>query len=48
MAIDGEDKDLNKLLADLYFTMGTYKKALPILKKIVELDPKDHKAIWQI
>ena len=48
LAIDGEDKDLNKLLADLYFTMGTYKKALPILKKIVELDPKDHKAIWQI
>lgn len=48
LAIDPEDKDLNKLLADLYFTMGNYKKALPILKKIVEMDPKDHKAIWQI
>ncbi len=48
LAIDSEDKDLNKLLADLYFTMGNYKKALPILKKIVEMDPKDHKAIWQI
>ena len=48
LAIDSEDKDLNKLLADLYFTMSNYKKALPILKKIVELDPKDHKAIWQI
>jgi tetratricopeptide (TPR) repeat protein len=48
LAIDPNDKDLNKLLADLYFTMSNYKKALPILKKNVELDPKDHKAIWQI
>lgn len=48
LAIDQDDKDLNKLLADLYFTMGNYKKALPILKKIVEMDPKDHKAIRQI
>ena len=48
LAIDSEDKDLNKLLADLYFTMSNYKKALPILKKIVDIDPKDHKAIWQI
>jgi len=48
LAIDSEDKDLNKLLADLYFTMSNYKKALPILKKIVEMDPKDHKAIRQI
>jgi len=48
LAIDSEDKDLNRLLSDLYFNLGNYKKALPILKKIVELDPKDHKAIWQI
>lgn len=48
LAIDQEDKDLNKLLADLYFTMSNYKKALPILKKIIEMEPKDHKAIWQI
>ncbi|MFA7298265.1 MAG: tetratricopeptide repeat protein [Candidatus Absconditabacterales bacterium] len=48
LAIDSEDNDLNKLLAGLYFTMSNYKKALPILKKIVEMDPKDHKAIWQI
>ena len=48
LAIDPNDKDLNKLLADLYFTMGNHKKALPILKKIVEMDPKDHKAIRQI
>lgn len=48
LAIDQEDKDLNKLLADLYFAMSNYKKSLPILKKIVDMDPKDHKAIWQI
>lgn len=48
LAIDGDDMDLNKLLADLYFTMSNHKKALPILKKIVEMDPADHKAIWQI
>jgi tetratricopeptide (TPR) repeat protein len=48
LAIDDDDMDLNKLLADLYFTMSNHKKALPILKKIVEIDPKDHKAIWQI
>lgn len=48
LAIDSEDKDLNKLLADLYFATSNHKKALPILKKIVEIDPKDHKAIRQI
>lgn len=48
LAVDPHDKDLNKLLADLYFTMSNYKKALPILKKIVEIDPNDHKAIRQI
>lgn len=48
LAIDQEDKELNKLLADLYFAMSNYKKSLPILKKIVDMDPKDHKAIWQI
>lgn len=48
LAIDQEDKDLNKLLADLYFAMSNHKKSLPILKKIVDMDPKDHKAIWQI
>lgn len=48
LAIDPDDRDLNKLLADFYFNLGNYKKALSLLKKIVELDPSDHKAIWQI
>ena len=48
LAIDPDDRDLNKLLADFYFNLGNYKKALSLLKKIVEVDPTDHKAIWQI
>jgi len=48
LAIDPNDRDLNKLLADFYFNLGNYKKALSLLKKIIEIDPQDHKAIWQI
>lgn len=48
LAIDPDDRDLNKLLADFYFNLWNYKKALSLLKKIVEIDPTDHKAIWQI
>jgi len=36
------------MLADLYFTLGNYKKALTLLKKVIEIEPQDHKAIWQI
>jgi tetratricopeptide (TPR) repeat protein len=48
LAIDENNLDLHKLLADLYFTLGQHKKSLSLLKKIIELDPQDHKAIWQI
>jgi len=48
LALDPDDKDLNRFLADYYFSTGNHKKALSLLKKIVELDPKDHKAIRQI
>ena len=48
LALEPRDKDLNKLLADYYFSVDNHKKALSLLKKIVEIDPKDHKAIWQI
>lgn len=48
LALDPNDKDLNRFLADYYFSLGNHKKSLSLLKKIVELDPKDHKAIWQI
>lgn len=48
LAIKPNDKDLNKLLADFYFSVGNHKKALSLLKRIIENDPHDHKAIWQI
>lgn len=48
LALDPDDKDLNRLLADYYFGIDNHKKALSLLKKIVEVDPRDHKAIWQI
>lgn len=48
LALDPNDRDLNRFLADYYFSTSNHKKALSLLKKIVELDPKDHKAIWQI
>ena len=48
LAIQPDDKDLNKLLADFYFSIGNHKKALSLLKRIIETDPHDHKAIWQI
>ena len=47
-AIDDSTLKVLKPLADLYFTLGNYKKALPLLKKISEQDPTDHKVIWQI
>ena len=48
MAIDDESLKVLKPLSDLYFTLGNYKKALSLLKKVSEKDPTDHKAIWQI
>lgn len=48
LAIDSEDKDLNKLLAEYYFSIWNHKKALSLLKKIIDVDHKDHKAIRQI
>jgi len=48
LAIDPYNLELNQMLADLYFTLGNYKKALTLLKKIIEIEPQDHKAIWQI
>jgi tetratricopeptide (TPR) repeat protein len=48
LAIDPENIELNKQLADLYFTIWNHKKALSLLKKIIEEDPEDHNAIRQI
>ena len=48
LAIEPENLDLNKQLAELYFTIWNHKKALSLLEKIIEKDPEDHNAIWQI
>lgn len=48
LAIEPENLELNKQLADLYFTIWNHKKALSLLKKIIEEDSDDHNAIWQI
>ncbi|HPC34113.1 MAG TPA: tetratricopeptide repeat protein [Candidatus Absconditabacterales bacterium] len=48
LAIEPDNLDFNKQLADLYFTVGNHKKALSLLKKIIEEDPDDHNAIRQI
>lgn len=48
LAIDPDNMEFHQLLSDLYFTIGNYKKALSLLKRIVDEDPQDHKAIWQV
>ena len=48
LAIDDESLEILKPLSELYFTLGNYKKALSLLKKVSEKDPNDHKAMWQI
>ena len=48
LAIDDESLEILKPLSELYFTLGNYKKALSLLKKVSEKDLNDHKAIWQI
>lgn len=48
LSLDPLNLEFTKLLSDLYFSIGTHKKALPLLKRILEQDPVDHKAIWQI
>jgi tetratricopeptide (TPR) repeat protein len=48
LAIDPTNLELTKMLTDLYFTLGSHKKALSLLKKIIERDPEDHKSLRQI
>ncbi len=48
LAIDSDNLEFNQMLADLYFTLGNYTKSLTLLKKVIDMEPQDHKAIWQI
>ncbi len=48
LSYDSDNMDITKMLADYYFSTGYHKKALPLLKKILEKESNNHKAIWQI
>ncbi len=48
LAIDANNSDLLKLLGDHYFESGNILKALTILKKIINEESDNHKAIWQV
>lgn len=48
LALEPSNLELTKMLADLYFTLWSHKKALSLLKKIIERDPEDHKSLRQI
>ena len=39
LSIDSESLEVLKPLSELYFTLGNYKKAISLLKKITEKDP---------
>lgn len=48
LAMDPQSVEITRALADYYFASGQSKKALPLLKRVVEYHPDDHKALWQI
>ena len=48
MSLNETNEDILKALADYYFTYNQTKKALPLLKKIIDSNPNDHKVLWQI
>ena len=48
LAIDQENLTFMKMLADRYFHSSNYKKALSLLKKVLELKDDDHTAMRQI
>ncbi len=37
-----------KMLADWYFSIQNFKKALTLLKQILAQEPKNHKSLWQV
>lgn len=48
LAMDPQSVEITRALADYYFASGQSKKALPLLKRVVEYHPDDHKALRQI
>lgn len=48
MAIDPDHIEIIRMLGDYYFDTGKNIKALSLLKRVVNEDPTNHKAVWQI
>lgn len=48
LSLNKDHLEFIRMLGDLYFSIRNYKKSLPLLKKVIENEEKDHKTIWQI
>jgi len=48
LAIDPQNLEIIRMLGDHYFDTGKYIKALSLLKRVINEDPSNHKAVWQI
>lgn len=48
LAIDPDSLEITRMLGDYYFDTWKHIKALSLLKRVVNEDPSNHKAVWQI
>lgn len=48
LSVDSKNIEMIKFLWNYYFLLWKYRKALPLLKRILESEVNDHKTIWQI
>lgn len=48
LAMEPQSVEITRALADYYFASAQSKKALPLLKRVVEYHPDDHKSLRQI
>jgi len=46
--LDAENLDLLTMLADHFFSIKQYSKSMTLLKKILESNPNNHRAMWQM
>lgn len=48
LALSPTHLEFTKMLADYYFVTWVHKKALSLLKKVIEWDDQAHRSFWQI
>lgn len=48
ISLVGDNEEFLTMLADHYFEAGHYVKAGTLLKKIININPENHRAIWQL